>query len=93
MSENLKYKPHINTTISILLSAPLFRFKFLKKKVGDKMWSHCERSHWKLEIAYSKNKKTNQPDWFDVADDYFYDDGEGNGEVPISLEEYKNDKI
>ena len=87
-----EYKPKINASVSSLLPHPIIRFKHLKRKVGDKMWKHYEKLHWKLEVAYSKNIETNAPDWFEVQDDYFYDNGEGNGEIQITLEEYrKND--
>lgn len=88
-----KYKPKINSEKSHLLSAPIMRFKHLKVKKGDPQWAHYERHHWKLQIAYSINKETERPDWFDVVDEYFYDDGEGQDEKEISFEEYQSDRI
>jgi len=87
-----QYKPRIDASKSTLIIAPIFRFKHVKNKVGDPRWSHYEKLHWKLQVAYSINTTDKTPDWFDVIDEYFYDDGV-NTEVKISIEEYRSDDI
>jgi hypothetical protein len=87
-----EYKPKINPLNSTLIQTPVLRFKHLKQKVGDKQWSHYERHHWKLQVAYSVNKKSGEYEWYNIQDQYFYDDGNGN-EQEITLKEYRSDVI
>lgn len=74
-----------------VLPFPQFRYIHFKKRTKGQ-FQHYDR-HWKSQVAYMRMKETGEFLWQNIEDVYVQNDNDGNGDVEVSLEEYRNNDL